>query len=88
MNRRDFLATGAALLLAPDIVLAKPAAAMPSLFFAHGAPFLATDKVRGKQLRALAEGLPRSPRGIVAITPHVRAEYVSLAAPRWTVCGW
>ena len=80
MNRRDFLTTGAALLMAPEIILAKPVAAMPSLFFAHGAPTLATDEERGKQLRELTGGLPRYPRGIVAITPHVRAEYVSLAA--------
>jgi 4,5-DOPA dioxygenase extradiol len=80
MNRRDFLGATTALLLAPEVVLAKPAAAMPSLFFAHGAPFLATNNIRGKQLRDLAGGLPRLPRGIVAITPHVRAEYVSLAA--------
>ena len=80
MRRREFLATGAALLLAPEIILAKSPTTMPSLFFAHGAPTLATNQVRGKQLRDLANGLPRSPRGIVAITPHVRAEYVSLAA--------
>jgi 4,5-DOPA dioxygenase extradiol len=80
MKRRDFLTTGAALLLAPEIVLAKSPATMPSLFFAHGAPTLATDEKRGKQLQDLASGLPRSPRGIVAITPHVRAEYVSVAA--------
>ena len=80
MKRRDFLTTGAALLMAPEISLAKPAVTMPSLFFAHGAPTLATDEKRGKQLQDLASGLPRSPRGIVAITPHVRAEYVSLAS--------
>jgi 4,5-DOPA dioxygenase extradiol len=80
MNRRDFLSTGAALLLAPEFVLAKPSAAMPSLFFAHGSPTLATNEARGKQLRDLARGLPRFPSGIVAITPHVRAEYISLAA--------
>jgi 4,5-DOPA dioxygenase extradiol len=80
MKRRDFLTTSAALLLAPGIVLAKSETAMPSLFFAHGAPTLATDEKRGKQLQNLASALPRSPRGIVAITPHVRAEYVSLAA--------
>ena len=80
MKRRDFLTTGAALLLAPEIILAQSPSTMPSLFFAHGAPTLATDEKRGKQLQDLASGLPRSPRGIVAITPHVRAEYVTVAA--------
>jgi 4,5-DOPA dioxygenase extradiol len=80
MNRRELLLAGGAFLLAPEFVQADATPALPSLFFAHGAPFLANDKVRGKQLYDLAAGLPRLPRGIVAVTPHVRAEYVTLAA--------
>jgi 4,5-DOPA dioxygenase extradiol len=80
MNRRDVLRATAACILAPTIGQAQSSAALPSLFFAHGAPFLATDLARGKQLHELSSALPRVPRGIVAITPHVRAEYVSLAA--------
>jgi 4,5-DOPA dioxygenase extradiol len=53
---------------------------MPSLFFAHGAPTLATDQQRGAQLAQLAAALPAKPRGIVAFTPHVRGETLSMAA--------
>ena len=31
-------------------------------------------------MKSLVEDLPGRPRGIVAVTPHVRTEYVSLAA--------
>ncbi len=80
MKRRELLLAGAAAITAPALLRANAGLAMPSLFFAHGAPFLATDEVRGRQLFRLAAGLPRKPRAIVGITPHVRAEYVSVAA--------
>lgn len=85
MDRRDWLRQVSALALTPltTPMLAPASAAgavMPTLFFAHGAPFLARDKERGAALAAVAAQLPQRPRGIVAITPHVRAEYVTIAA--------
>lgn len=77
LTRRHFLAVGMAVCMAP----ARAAtAAMPTLFFAHGAPWLATDQARGAQLRELVARLPAPPRGIVAFTPHVRAEAITIAA--------
>lgn len=80
MDRRRLLQSGAALLVVPRIVRAAASAVMPSLFFAHGAPFLANDRIRGKQLSDLVRDLPRTPRGIIAVTPHVRSEYVTVAS--------
>ena len=80
LNRRQLLQAGVAALWLPHAAGAVSAPRMPSIFFAHGAPWLATDAVRGAQLRELVAGLPARPRGIVAFTPHVRAEAISIAA--------
>ena len=78
LNRRRFLLGSAGTLLAP--VRAGASTRMPTIFFAHGAPFLATDQARGAQLKELVAALPARPRGIVAFTPHVRAETMTIAA--------
>lgn len=80
LSRRSFVGGALAAATLPRATIAAGDGPMPSLFFAHGAPFLATDAVRGAQLAELAAALPRRPRGIVAFTPHVRAERVTAAA--------
>ncbi|MFT4563300.1 MAG: hypothetical protein ACI9BW_003054 [Gammaproteobacteria bacterium] len=85
ITRREMLVASTAMLLA------RPASAtsvpMPSLFFGHGGPPLAKDKVRGRELFAMANELPAPPSGIIAFTPHVRARTISLASSgiaRWS----
>ena len=82
MDRRQFLRAGGAVAVAPVVAssLTLEASRMPSLFYAHGAPFLATDRERGAALSGLSAMLPVKPSGIIAFTPHVRAEHVSIAA--------
>ena len=80
-DRREFLrAAVASTWLLPAVVKAAPVARMPTLFFAHGAPWLAVDQARGAQLKELVANLPSRPRGIVAFTPHVRGEVMTIAA--------
>lgn len=84
LTRRRFVETSLAGAVAATVLPHGAARAnegpMPSLFFAHGSPFLATDAVRGAQLAELSAALPRRPRGIVVFTPHVRAERLTAAA--------
>jgi 4,5-DOPA dioxygenase extradiol len=51
----------------------------PAIFVAHGAPDLAVSRARGPAYRAWGARLAR-PRGIVAMTPHFRAEELTLGA--------
>lgn len=44
-------------------------ARLPTIFVAHGAPYLAVDAVRGEPLRRWGQELPR-PRAILAISAH------------------
>lgn len=79
LSRRHFALGAAAALLTPELSWSAAVRRMPTVFFAHGAPTLAGDKPRGAQLKALGAQLPARPSGIVAFTPHVRAERMTLA---------
>ena len=79
LSRRQCLLGGLATCVVPSVLRAATAP-MPALFFAHGAPWLAVDQTRGAELRELVAALPARPRGIVAFTPHVRAEAITVAA--------
>ncbi len=85
ITRRSVLIGSAATLIAPPLLAAQES--MPTLFYGHGGPWLAKDRVRGRELLAMAQQLPRSPSGIVAFTPHVRARQITLASTgiaRWS----
>jgi 4,5-DOPA dioxygenase extradiol len=73
IGRRKLLALGASSLAAATA--ARLARAAPSLvpcgFVSHGSPLLATDPVRGPELRAWGRTLPPA-TAIVSLTPHYR----------------
>lgn len=74
ITRRQLLAFGAALAASRRAFAqeGRMPARMPAAYVGHGSPLLATDPVRGAELRAWGATLPR-PTGIVALTPHWRS---------------
>ena len=80
ISRRQVLAIAAA---SATAALGRPARAlgarepMPGAFVGHGSPRLVIDPVRGPELRAWGASLPQ-PRGVVVLTPHYRAEKVTI----------
>lgn len=70
ISRRQLLALGACAAVAPRALAGT--GMIPAGFVGHGSPMLAVDPVRGAELRKWGASLPH-PKGIVAITPHVRA---------------
>jgi len=77
---------------APPVVIERPRpvpierpqpvvieAPQPAIFVAHGGPDLAVSTTRGPAFRAWGEQLPRA-RGVLVMTPHVRAEQLTLGA--------
>jgi 4,5-DOPA dioxygenase extradiol len=54
---------------------------MPVAFVAHGAPLLALDKVKGAELRAWAEAMPR-PRAVLVVSPHWQTRDATIGATR------
>ncbi|MDA0822567.1 MAG: class III extradiol ring-cleavage dioxygenase [Proteobacteria bacterium] len=85
ITRREMIITTTAVLVARPLLAAS--VAMPSLFFGHGGPPLAKDKVRGQELFTMANELPARPSGIIAFTPRVRARRITIASSgiaRWS----
>lgn len=85
ITRRTLLIASAATIVArPAFAAPDP---MPSLFYGHGGPWLATDQKRARELLDMAGQLPAPPSGIVVFTPHVRARNITLASSgiaRWS----
>lgn len=82
MKRRAFLGAAASLALAPRVnALAVPELPQraPVLYVAHGGPNLAVSRERGGELRAWGAAL-EPPRGVLAVTPHVRSRGLALSA--------
>lgn len=85
LTRRELLlACGTALIARPTMAVTPP---MPTLFYGHGGPPLAVDKKRRRELSQMASLLPYKPTAIIAITPHVRRHWISIASQgiaRWS----
>ena len=93
ITRRAFLSSVAGAIVASSSrrALAGPRRT-PVAFVSHGGPMLAIDPVRGPQLRAWGQAMPK-PSGVVALTPHWGSRRLLLGAtsrgvaqydfPRW-----
>jgi aromatic ring-opening dioxygenase catalytic subunit (LigB family) len=79
ISRRDWiLQTASAGLLSQFPALASASASeAPSVFVYHGSPATIANETYGNKLQLWGKSL-RYPRGIIAITPHVRSEQVEL----------
>ncbi|MEM7541203.1 MAG: class III extradiol ring-cleavage dioxygenase [Pseudomonadota bacterium] len=79
-DRREFLLKSAALAAAASLPVASAGETrMPCLFLGHAGPDMGKDKKRGAQYKAMGDLLPRKPNGIVAFTPHVREQEITIA---------